>query len=378
MVENPVKIILFGQEGVGKTTFASMLPNPWFIDTEASTKWIPSLKNRQYHPRPKKWSDFVTQLNMFKQTLPGDTLVIDSGDWMEALLIDNLCARKNWEAIGGNNDHGNSYLILEKEVRKLLDELSEISEMGVNIIITCHVGIRTQTNPGEVGSWDRYELKVQRKTAGAMKEWADAILFIHFEDVVSKVKVDNKGNRYVAQGGTNRLIECCRSASWDGKNRFDWPATMPFNDKKIPEIILDFFRDNYGPQPQPQDATQAPVQYQPQSQPVQQPQPAPAVQVAATQMSQATQPVQPQAQKPAPAQVDTAWMQYVIPPLLKLMDDHMIKKEEIEAAVDMQGFLGKGTHFDISQYPQDFQMALVQKWDDMVTFMIDKGITLPF
>lgn len=34
------KVVVYGPEGIGKSTFASMFPEPLFIDTEGSTKDI--------------------------------------------------------------------------------------------------------------------------------------------------------------------------------------------------------------------------------------------------------------------------------------------------------------------------------------------------
>ena len=33
----PLKVVVYGPEGIGKSTFASMFPDPLFIDTEGST-----------------------------------------------------------------------------------------------------------------------------------------------------------------------------------------------------------------------------------------------------------------------------------------------------------------------------------------------------
>ena len=33
----PLKVVIYGPEGVGKSTFASLFPDPLFIDTEGST-----------------------------------------------------------------------------------------------------------------------------------------------------------------------------------------------------------------------------------------------------------------------------------------------------------------------------------------------------
>ena len=39
-IKSALKVVVYGQEGVGKSTFASKFPNPVFIDTEGSTKQL--------------------------------------------------------------------------------------------------------------------------------------------------------------------------------------------------------------------------------------------------------------------------------------------------------------------------------------------------
>ena len=39
-IQTAQKIVLYGPEGIGKTTFASRFPEPLFIDTEGSTRQL--------------------------------------------------------------------------------------------------------------------------------------------------------------------------------------------------------------------------------------------------------------------------------------------------------------------------------------------------
>ncbi|MEG2641978.1 MAG: AAA family ATPase, partial [Eubacterium sp.] len=39
-VKSAQKVVLYGPEGIGKTTFASHFPDPLFIDTEGGTKQL--------------------------------------------------------------------------------------------------------------------------------------------------------------------------------------------------------------------------------------------------------------------------------------------------------------------------------------------------
>ena len=38
VIHAPVKVVLYGPEGIGKSTFAAKFPSPVFIDTEGGTK----------------------------------------------------------------------------------------------------------------------------------------------------------------------------------------------------------------------------------------------------------------------------------------------------------------------------------------------------
>ena len=37
-IEGARKVVIYGPEGIGKSTFAAQFPDPLFIDTEGSTK----------------------------------------------------------------------------------------------------------------------------------------------------------------------------------------------------------------------------------------------------------------------------------------------------------------------------------------------------
>lgn len=341
MVKNPFAMVVFGQEGVGKTTFASLFPRPWFIDCEGSTKWIDSLQDRQYYPRPKSWAAIKGQIEQFKRELPGDTLVIDTADWLENRFIEDVCIKNHWDGLGGNNDHGRSYNLWDKEFRKFLDELTEIEEMGVFVLITAHSTIKPFTAPDERGSWDRYQMKLQNKTASALKEWADGIFFLKFEDIV--IQTDKKGEKFKATGTGGRVIQTEHSAMWDGKNRWDLPSEMPFDNKQLPQPLIDLISKCLGASDPTPASAPAPVQTpSPASL-----QPTPAPQSA---------PVQPQPYTmPQPAMTPYQT-------LCELMEQTGITASELEKTVDNQNFFG-GQHLEMTAYPPDFiEQVLIEQW----------------
>ena len=84
------KVLVYGPEGVGKSTFASRFPQPLFIDTEGSTR---NLDVRRL-PAPTSWQMLLDEVATVAQERPCQTLVIDTLDWAERMCSADLCMMK--------------------------------------------------------------------------------------------------------------------------------------------------------------------------------------------------------------------------------------------------------------------------------------------
>ena len=88
------KVVIYGPEGIGKSTFASQFPDPVFIDTEGSTNSMDVARL----PKASSWQMILQQVD-YVRTHPETcrTLVIDTIDWAEAMCIQHICDkhRKN-------------------------------------------------------------------------------------------------------------------------------------------------------------------------------------------------------------------------------------------------------------------------------------------
>lgn len=364
-VQDPIRTVIWGQPGVGKTTLAGKFPNPWFIDIEKSTAWMPELRSRQWE-RPKTWQEILDQIHRFKRELPGDTLVIDSIDWMEAKYIDKFGSP------GGQNDYGKSYNDMDKKFREILDELTEISERGAHVVLTAHFDTKEVSDPDQLTSYSKYVLKMQKKTCSAVMEWADEILFLRFRDTI--VNVDKQGKKGKAVGSQIRDIKTVRAAAYDAKNRFDLPEEIEFkSDKQLPEPLRTLLYDGYDAYLALNNPYTQPVQPVPAVQPQPVAQPVPAI-----------EPVQlnPPIQKPVPAPTPTPTaapqpkpVKQIDPRVRALMDRDGITREQIEGLVKAKGW------FDcpMEDYPQDFvEQMLIGQWSGMTGSLLVNDPTLPF
>lgn len=232
----PLKVVVYGPEGIGKSTFASMFPAPIFIDTEGSTRHMDLVR---VDPAPASWTELLTIVKQLASAQYKDgysTLVIDTADWAEKMCTEELCAKKQMDGIEGFG-YGKGFTYLAEEFGKLLNALEDVIASGHNVVLNAHAMMRKFEQPDEIGSYDRWELKLQRKTAPLVKEWADMVLFANYKTTV--VNVDDKGavkGKNKVQGG-RRVMYTSHHPCWDAKNRFGLPEEMPFEYAGIAHLI---------------------------------------------------------------------------------------------------------------------------------------------
>lgn len=228
-IESAVKVIIYGPEGIGKSTFASRFPDPLFIDTEGSTKCLDVARL----PAPDSWEMLFEEVEYVK-TNPHicRTLVIDTADWSEWLCISSICASHKKKSIE-SFDYGKGYTILSEEFARLLHLLEDVIERGVNVVLTAHAKMRKFDQPDAMGGYDRWEMKLTRQVAPLCKEWADIILFANYEIYTV---TEEKSKKAKAMGG-ERVMYTTHHPCWDAKNRHNLAEKLPFTYDAIAHIF---------------------------------------------------------------------------------------------------------------------------------------------
>lgn len=235
IIQSAQKVVVYGPEGIGKSTFAACFPKPVFIDTEGSTKYM----NVSRLPKPTSWSMLLEEVRYIKDNNGlFNTLVVDTIDWAEQLCINNVCSSHNKKGIE-DFGYGNGYVYVKEEMGRFLNLLEEVVESGVNVVLTAHAQIRKFEQPDEMGAYDRYELKLGKKTSSQtsplVKEWADTVLFANYKTF--SVAADDKGKKFKVQGGA-RVMYTSHHPCWDAKNRWGLKPELPFEYKEIESFIL--------------------------------------------------------------------------------------------------------------------------------------------
>lgn len=227
------KVVVYGPEGIGKSTFASRFPDPVFIDTEGSTKDMDVAR----FEAPSSWTMILEQVQYVKgHPDVCRTLVVDTADWAEMLCIDHICAKFHKDGLE-EFGYGKGYTYVQEEFGRLLNLLEEVVKAGVHVILTAHAKMRKFEQPDELGAYDRWEMKLTKQTAPMVKEWADLVLFANYKTFV--VNVDGQGaqkGKNKAQGG-RRVMFTTHHPCWDAKNRYGLAEELPFDYGEIAHII---------------------------------------------------------------------------------------------------------------------------------------------
>ena len=249
----PVKTVLYGPEGIGKSSFAAQFPQPVFIDTEGGTKRL----NVARLPAPTSWAMLLDEVEeVRKGNVPCKTLVIDTADWAERLCTEAVCAKAKVKGIE-DFGYGKGYTYLKEEFSRLLDALEEVLGTGRHVVVLAHAAITKFEQPDAVGNYDRWTMKTSKQVAPLLREWCDMLLFANYKTIVEKSGSGQNAKNKAS--GARRVLYTAHHACWDAKNRFGLPEEVPFEYASIAACI---------------EAGSAPAA--PAATPVQQPKPAPA------------------------------------------------------------------------------------------------------
>lgn len=225
----PYKVVIYGPEGIGKSTLASKFPKPIFIDTEGSTARMDDVER---FDNVKNLDEAILCIDTLKtEDHEYQTAVIDTFDRLELMVNDKVCEEQKVtgiEAIG----YGKGYTYAAEKVNKFLGSLDALRmAKNMNIVVVCHAQMRKFEQPDELGAYDRWELKLSKKVAPMVKEWADMVLFANYKTFVIKDGSTNK-----AQGG-KRVMYTTHNPCWDAKNRDNLPDQCDFSFEPIAHLF---------------------------------------------------------------------------------------------------------------------------------------------
>jgi len=228
---SPPRLLIYGTEGIGKSTTAAEAPKPIFIPTEDGLDQIDCAS----FPLATALADVESAMqSLLQDDHDFQTVIIDSADWLERLIWDVLCQQygvPSIEKVDGGYAKGYTHALTPW--RRVLNGLNDLrNRRGMCVILLAHAKVEKFEDP-EHSAYDRYSPRLHKHANALISEWVDAVLFAT-RKIITKTEDSGFGrDRTIAaglgQGGGERVLRTVGSPACVAKNRYGLPAELPLS-----------------------------------------------------------------------------------------------------------------------------------------------------
>ena len=225
------RVVCYGVEGIGKSSFAAGATKPIFILTEDG---LGSLKVDHF-PMAQSFDDVMGAIDsLYTEKHDFETVVLDSLDWLEAIIQREIEAKHEAKDLA----YGKGALIAAEKWREILEGFNALrNDKGMAVILIAHTTIKRFDSP-ETEPYDRYQPKLQERSNAVVREWCDALLFANYKTIVKNADVGF--NKAVARGISTgeRLLYTSEKPAYMAKNRYNLPESIPLSWNAFIEAII--------------------------------------------------------------------------------------------------------------------------------------------
>jgi hypothetical protein len=241
VVPAPPKLILYGPQGIGKTTFGAGFYDPILLPTEEG--WG-NLRVKRW-PKVDTFHDVMTALgSLYTAAHDRQTLLLDSLTSLERLVWAETARRHGRDGIEGW-DYGKGYVFADEVWNEVLAGLDALQrEKGMSIVCTAHAAVQRFQSP-TVEPFDRYTIDLHKRASALLQRWADVVGFAHWQTSTTSTDLGfkKKATRGISTG--QRLLALEERPAWEAKNRFQLPPVMELDAAQF----LGLLAERYTPAP---------------------------------------------------------------------------------------------------------------------------------
>lgn len=224
----PPIITLYGTGKIGKTTLAASFPKPVFIRTEDGTDNL----SVDAFPLATTFQDVKDAISALCGDHEYQTLVVDSLDWLEPLIWDEVASECGGKSI---NDESVKALTFGKgmalagdkwreEYLKAINYLRD--HKGMTIVQIAHHQIKRFDAP-DTDPYDRYGIKLHKTASALIAEDSDIIFFVNYKTFTKEKDVGFNKNVTRALGNGQRVLFTTETPAWQAGNRYGMPPEIP-------------------------------------------------------------------------------------------------------------------------------------------------------
>lgn len=225
-----ISLVIYGKEGVGKTSLAAYAPSPLFL-VDKQEHGVHRLKKRKLIPSTVKvgpdietWQGLLDALDeILESEHDYETIVLDSLTGFQRICFAE-CARIHYDgnlSKEGFFAYNNGPKVAAQEFwPELIGKLTDLQNQNINTILIGHTTVKPYNNPTGP-DFDRIMADVEKPIWAATSKWAGAVLY--YEHVIDLSK---DGRKTKASGGEMRHLCCEFDAAYDAKNSYNLPPVL--------------------------------------------------------------------------------------------------------------------------------------------------------
>lgn len=238
----PPRIVIYGVEGVGKTTLAACAEDAVWIPVEDGLAGL----DVPAFPQPESYEQLLEMIDaLVRAEKPPTTLVVDSLTRVEKLLVDYVVRTVPDEkgrvvkSIEGYGFYKGQKTHQPNELSNLLAGFDACRARGMQIILIAHASTVRYDDPS-TDPYDRYQVAIEKYSEPVLYGWADLVAFMNYKVAV----VDREGSDKRRGAGSGEVcIYTVARPSHRAKNRY----RMPFEIKvpvDHPEVAWAVIQDH--------------------------------------------------------------------------------------------------------------------------------------
>ena len=224
----PPKIILYGRNGIGKSTFALKAPNPVFLDLDENIYELPCISNKTLGIPIRTYDDVLGFLGtLFNEDHEFKTLVIDSLSSLEKLIIQKVLKDSNVASLA-SFQYGQGYQKMMPLWDRVLEKLKNLwsHKKLIIIMLAHHKEKREEHLTG--ASYMQYQINLYEKSSELLRNWCSCVLFA--EDEIELENEIVEFNRSISKvKSSTRVLHTDGGTTFLAKNTYNLPLKLPLD-----------------------------------------------------------------------------------------------------------------------------------------------------
>jgi hypothetical protein len=207
-VARPIKVLLYGAPGIGKSKLASQFKRVLFIDMESGTDFLDVKRIR-----PKDFGELIKSIKWAANLKEYDTIVFDGLTAIESFSNDLTLAEQGWKTLE-DPGYGKGYALANINFSRIVKAADFLCTNQKNVIFIAHSKTKTVIDPTQ-DSYDRIEFDVNKNMINAFVSAVDSCFYLRPQ--IRSIETKDKEKKVISNG-TRELILSDRGSALS-KNR---------------------------------------------------------------------------------------------------------------------------------------------------------------